>query len=132
VGFGGFLSQSAITSLACWLRAKQIQVSGLHRSVTVNHKQLMFAGQTTSVDTVEMADKMTSMDQLRKILQVQIDTNAVTVADLARHLGCSRQHIYNILKGQRFPTMDFAERLAAELGLVINLSVRKKGNKIPQ
>lgn len=74
---------------------------------------------------------MSIMSQLLKILQTELDTQVVTVADLSKRLGCSRQHIYNILHGNRKPTLDFAEKLAAELGLTLRLAVEKKSTKIP-
>lgn len=74
---------------------------------------------------------MLVMNQLLKILQTELDAQVVTVAQLAKRLDCSRQHIYNILNGQRKPTLEFAERLAEELGLSINLSVQKNRKKIP-
>lgn len=74
---------------------------------------------------------MSTMDQLLKILQTELDTHVVTVAQLAKRLGCSRQHIYNILNGEREPTLPFAERLAGELGLTIQLAIEKKSRKIP-
>lgn len=71
------------------------------------------------------------MNQLMAILQTELDTQVVTVAHLSKRLGCSRQHIYNILNGNRKPTLDFAERLAAELGLTLSLAIEKKSRKIP-
>lgn len=73
---------------------------------------------------------MSVMNQLLRILQTELDAQVVTVAQLANRLGCSRQHIYNILHGERQPTLEFAERLATELGLSIKLSVQKNSNKI--
>lgn len=74
---------------------------------------------------------MSIMNQLMAILQTELDTHVVTVAHLSKRLGCSRQHIYNILNGSRTPSLDFAERLATELGLTLRLAVEKKSRKIP-
>ncbi len=73
---------------------------------------------------------MPVMNQLLKILQTELDAQVVTVAQLASRLGCSRQHIYNIVNEDRKMTLDFAERLATELGLAIKLSVQKTSRKI--
>lgn len=74
---------------------------------------------------------MSTMDKLLSVLHAELDAQVVTVAQLADRLGCSRQHIYNILNDHRKPTLDFAEKLASELGLTLSLIVETKSRKIP-
>ena len=65
------------------------------------------------------------MDAMKELLtekiQSCIDSGQVTIADLSRESGCSRQHIYNFLSGKSELTVSLAERLANACGLCLKI-----------
>ena len=67
------------------------------------------------------------MKDLIYAVQNEIDKGKTTIAQLAMETGCSRQYVYNLLKGKSDPTMAVAERLAATVGF--SLVLRKSTNK---
>jgi transcriptional regulator with XRE-family HTH domain len=72
---------------------------------------------------------MSSMEKLINILKDALSSKRITVAELSRECGCSRQHIYQILNGEQHPTLHLAEKILAALGAEITVKI-KKGQKI--
>ena len=56
-----------------------------------------------------------------------IDQKQVTIKGLADVCGCSRQQIYNIIKGGQVPNFDLAEKILNALGAEIVVKTRKRG-----
>lgn len=76
---------------------------------------------------------MQIMNDLLAILKNAIDERSVTIAALARRLGCSRQHIYDIINkaDKTSVTVIEAELLAEAVGCSITVSQKKtKKSKI--
>lgn len=74
---------------------------------------------------------MDAMQQLVTLLNSAIQTKAVTITKLAADTGCSRQYVYNILKGEQIPSLVMAEKLADSIGFSLTVTTRKKSQKIP-
>lgn len=72
---------------------------------------------------------MTNMERLREMLRQTIDAKRLTIVEIARMAGCSRQHIHNLLNGDRDISMSLAERLAEICGS--RLEIKRGRKKIP-
>jgi len=73
---------------------------------------------------------MSVMETLLLLLRKSLDEKRVSVADLAAHVGCSRQYVYDVAKGKCIPTLEKAEAIAAFLGCQFKLVPAEK-SKIP-
>jgi transcriptional regulator with XRE-family HTH domain len=73
---------------------------------------------------------MSGMSSLLTILQSAINSRRTTVAEISAACGCSRQHIYQVMRGEQQPTFALAEKIANALGAEITVKI-KKGQKIP-
>lgn len=73
---------------------------------------------------------MPCMKQLVALLNSAIETKVVTITELSTTVGCSRQHIYNILQGKQDPTVHIAEQLANAIGASLTLTFKKNPKKI--
>lgn len=70
---------------------------------------------------------MSDMETLVQILDDAIKQRDVNVSALARDCGCSRQHIYQIVRGQQQPSLAIAEQICRALGA--ELCIKKKKSK---
>lgn len=73
---------------------------------------------------------MPAMQTLVHALQKAIDSEQVSVTQVAKSAHVSRQYIYNVLEGKSVPTFLVAERLANAIGASIRI-VEKKSKKRP-
>jgi transcriptional regulator with XRE-family HTH domain len=70
---------------------------------------------------------MSGMSSLIAILRAAIESGRATVTDISAACGCSRQHIYQVMKGEQQPTFALAEKIANALGAEITVKI--KGSK---
>lgn len=70
------------------------------------------------------------MKPLVEMIRFALQNKTVTVKQLATEVGCSRQHIYQILNGENVPSMLMAEKLADAIGCEISLHVSTKSKKV--
>ena len=69
---------------------------------------------------------MAVMQELTSKIKGCILAGKVTITDLARICGCSRQHIYNVLEGKSELTISLAEKIADECGFSLRIGNKKK------
>lgn len=62
------------------------------------------------------------MKDLIRLLKKRIKSDDITVTGLCREAGCSRQTFYNIINGDKVPTLPLAERLAKAAGCKITIA----------
>jgi transcriptional regulator with XRE-family HTH domain len=70
---------------------------------------------------------MSGMSSLLSILESAITSRRASVAEISAACGCSRQHIYQVMKGEQQPTFALAEKIANALGAEITVKI--KGRK---
>lgn len=62
------------------------------------------------------------MDQFAKSIRDAIESQDMTIMELSRRTGVTRQHLYRILAGEHAPSLSVAERIAEALGLTLTVS----------
>lgn len=75
---------------------------------------------------------MPIMNDLIKAIKNSVDSGKLSVADIASATDCSRQYIYNLMRGKSEPTISVAEKLAKAVGFsFILVSPKPPRKKIP-
>ena len=72
------------------------------------------------------------MKQLQQLLKNAIKSKQKTVKAIADDCKCSRQHIYQIIRGEQQPTIGLAEKILSSLGaeLTIKMKAKRKTEKL--
>lgn len=66
------------------------------------------------------------MKSLLNIVRKKINSGAVSVTEIARECGCSREYVYKLLREDSQPTIGIAEKLAAAVGAEITVKMKKR------
>jgi transcriptional regulator with XRE-family HTH domain len=118
------IPQSKRNIVSKWISGKRM----LSGSELINLAEALNA----SVDSLLGGDKkekdqikFTLMEKLSKRVNHCIESGDVTIADIAKACGCSRQHIYKVIAGKSEPTISLAEKLADSCGFSLRIKRKK-------
>lgn len=64
------------------------------------------------------------LDDFISKLRSKMESRGLSVRDLAREAGVGYPYLYRVLKGEQNPSIDWMEKVGAEVGLKIKISVR--------
>ena len=65
------------------------------------------------------------MDEFIDQVVIEAERQGISLSELARRAGCGRPYLHRVLHGEQSPTLQWAERVAAVLGMKFTLSSTK-------
>lgn len=78
------------------------------------------------VDISKVPHNNPGMDTFLRILRQRLAQKHTTVAQLASTVGCSRQHIYQIVHGERTPNLKLAEKIMDVLDAELTAKTKRR------